>query len=253
MNATLIALAIATAAPLASAAVTVDFADRPLPPDSYQNLDGGFVSNGTFFNNSTTDFGGGYTFSDGFTLSTKTDTTTPGFTNQYSAITGSGVGGSGTYAVAFPEAYIDLPSGLTPDSVRLTNTTYAALSMRDGDQFAKQFGGADGTDPDFFKVTFTGYSGEAASGSKTGASTFYLADFRGAGTASDYIVTNWSTLDLTSLGAARSIGLSFASSDVGDFGINTPTYVAIDDLVLVPEPTTLALLALPLLALRRRR
>jgi hypothetical protein len=34
--------------------------------------------------------------------------------------------------------------------------TYAALSMRDGDGFAKQFGGASGDDPDYFLLTITG-------------------------------------------------------------------------------------------------
>lgn len=234
---------------MSSANVTVDFADRPLPANSFANPPGGFVSNGAFFVNDAANFG------PSVTLSNVNDTTTPGFENQYAAITGTGtgVGGGGTYAVAFDAAYVDLPSGTTPDSVRLTNTTYAALSMRDGDSFAKKFGGASGLDPDFFKVTFTGYANTGATGATTGASTFYLADFRGAGTASDYIVTNWSTLDLTPLGNARSIGLSFASSDVGDFGINTPTYVAIDDLTLVPEPTTLTMCLASLLVARRRR
>jgi hypothetical protein len=47
------------------------------------------------------------------------------------------------------------------------------------------------------------------------------------------------------LGDARSIGIDFASSDVGEWGINTPTYVAIDNLTLVavPEPSGIVLVS----------
>ena len=38
---------------------------------------------------------------------------------------------------------------------------------------------------------------------------------------------------MSGLADAQSIGISFESSDVGDFGINTPTYVAVDELQLV--------------------
>ena len=122
--------------------------------------------------------------------------------------------------------------------------------MLNGDQFAKQFGGPTGDDPDFFSVTLTGVDG---GGAETGAVTFFLADYRFADNSLDYVVNDWQKVDLTPLGAARSIGLSFASSDVGQFGINTPTYVALDDLTLVPEPASLALLAVGGLLLRRRR
>ena len=242
-------IALCAVASSASAAVVVDFVDKPLATNSFSNPTGGFTSNGVFFNNDLSIYG----TSSGFTLSTVNDTTTPGYTNSYAAITGAGVGSSGTYAVAYPKAYFNVPMGLTVDSVRLTNTTYAALSMQQGDSFAKKFGGASGNDPDYFKVTFTGFASTGGVGATAGSSTFYLADFRGAGTASDYIVKNWSTLDLTSLGDARSVGLSFASSDVGAYGINTPTYVAIDDLTLVPEPATLAALAGLTIVARRRR
>ena len=37
-----------------------------------------------------------------------------------------------------------------------TNTTYTALSMLNGDGFAKQFGGASGTDADWYNITIEG-------------------------------------------------------------------------------------------------
>ncbi len=255
----------AIAAPLllaavASARTTVNFDDANLPPDSFRNdagPSGQFVSGGVGFSNSFTD-AGTFTYYSGFALSTVADTTTPGFGNQYASFPGGGAGGqSGAgvagdpYATAFSDdSTITLPAGQTAASVRLTNTTYAALSILNGDPFAKKFGGPTGDDPDFFSVTLTGTDG---GGAETGTVTVFLADYRFADNSLDYVLDTWTPVDLAPLGAARTIGLSFASSDVGQFGINTPTYVALDDLSLVPEPASLALLAVGGLLLRRRR
>ena len=42
-----------------------------------------------------------FSFWSGFAISADTNTTTPGFTNQYSAITGTGADGTQTYAVGY--------------------------------------------------------------------------------------------------------------------------------------------------------
>jgi hypothetical protein len=128
-------------------------------------------------------------------------------------------------------AYILLPDGTTPSSVRVTNTTYAALSMRDGDMFAKKFGGPDGTDPDFFVLTIHGVD---ANGNATGSVDFFLADYRFQDPSLNYIVSSWTTVDLTPLGNAASLTFELSSSDIGPFGMNTPAYFAIDNLVVMP-------------------
>ncbi|MHB1157608.1 MAG: DUF4465 domain-containing protein [Phycisphaerales bacterium] len=248
----------------ASAAVhanTVNFEDLSLSPNSFYNGSdnaGGFASSGAYFGNSYTDWGGGFYSWDGFAYSNVNDTTTAGFGNQYAAYTGTGFGGAGNYAVAFAgsSAYINLPAGQTAQSFRVTNTTYAALSMLNGDSIAKKFGGTTGNDPDYFSVTFTGYDAANAGGSTTGFPvTFYLADYSFTDNAQDYIVSDWQLVDLTPLGSAASIALTWASSDTGNYGINTPTYVALDNLVTTPEPASIALLAIgasTLIARRRR-
>ena len=109
----------------------------------------------------------------------------------------------------------------------LTNTTYAALSMRDGDAFAKQFGGPSGADPDWFLVTITGYDGDE---SPRGTVDFYLADFRFEDSVEDYIVDQWTWVDLVGLGPVSAIDFALSSSDNGDFGMNTPAYFALDGL-----------------------
>ena len=75
-----------------------------------------------------------------------TDTTTPGYDNQFSAITGDGADGSATYAVAYTTGFTaasqaEFSTPATVSGVYITNTTYAALSMLNGDAFAKKFGG----------------------------------------------------------------------------------------------------------------
>ena len=216
--------------------------DRPV----YGPASPSFVSAGTTFH------GGFYS---GWTYSNDNDTTTAGFTNQYAAYTGTDYSGTGNYGIASGGAVFDLPAGQTPESVRITNATYSALSMLQGDSFAKQFGGVSGGDPDYFEVTFTGYTGAGAAGTQTGSATFRLADYTFTDNAQDYIVDTWELVDLTALGNAVSVGLSWDSSDVGSFGINTPTYVAIDHLVLTPEPASLLawLSVAGLGSMRRRR
>ncbi|MBK9128055.1 MAG: DUF4465 domain-containing protein [Phycisphaerales bacterium] len=239
-----------------------EFASPPyaLGPESFYNGSdgaGGFTSGGAFFNNDYIDFGGGFYAWRGWSVSNVTDIVTPGYVNEYAAYNlpaGGGAGGSALYGVAFSnspgDATINLPAGLVPQSVQLTNTTYAALSMRDGDAFAKKFGGLSGDDPDYFKLIITGLD---MGGTPVGTVDFYLADYRFAQNELDYIVSQWTTVDLSSLAGASRLSFAFESSDVGPFGINTPTYVALDNLVLVPEPASVLLVGLAMLVRGARR
>ncbi len=236
----------------------INFDELTLDPNSYFDgygsgaVSGSWSSGGAAFN--TNQFGPGWSYSN------VNDTTTAGFNNQWAAYTGTGVGGSGNYALVnsfSPNgATIELPDQQRAKSVWITNTTYAALSMRDGDSFAKKFGGSSGDDPDFFKLIVTGFSEAAAAGSETGSVEFYLADYRFNDNALDYILDEWVELNLTAVGNARSLAIAFESSDVGQFGINTPTYAAFDSLSVtsVPEPNSCLMLAwIPGILLFRRR
>ena len=241
---------------VASAGV-VDFEDLPLEPESFYNgadEAGGFASGGAFFNNTFTDFGGGFTSWSGWSYSNITDNTTPGFMNQYSAIPGTGADGSSNYAVAFTfdpgDSAINMPASTIPQSMLITNTTYAYLAMLNGSQFSKVFGGEKGDDPDFFLLTITGLD---SIGGTTGTIDFYLADYRFEDNGVDYLVDSWTEVDLTSLDGAATLSFGLTSSDVGQFGMNTPAYFAIDNLHVVPEPTTIALLVLGGLVTLRRK
>lgn len=211
-----------------------------------------FTSGAASFNHTYfPSFGG----SGAWTYSNVTDTTTPGFTNQYAAFTGVGVNGSPNYGIANAVSPVEvmLRNDAVVEGAYFTNTTYAALAMQNGDSFAKTFGGQTGDDPDFFLLTIEGLD---AGGNVTGAVDFYLADYRFEDNANDYIVDDWTFVDLTSLGVVSALGFSLSGSDTGSFGLNTPAYFAIDDLTVVPVPAGVWLFApaaAALGAVRRQR
>lgn len=241
----------------ASAAVST-FDDLSLAPEShfFPMATTTFASGGATFNHSFTDWGGGCCSSD-WVYSNRTDTTTAGYTNQFSSYAGSGAQGSSNYAIAYlgtPTVSFASPVAVT--GAYFTNTTYAALSMLNGDSFAKQFGGTNGNDADWLKLTIEGHD---AANALTGSVDFYLADYRFADNSLDYIVKDWAYVDLSSLGTVSSLSFSLASSDTGAWGMNTPAYFAMDSLAVaaVPEPSQAAMflggLAVLGFAARRRR
>ncbi|MCP4079530.1 MAG: DUF4465 domain-containing protein [Planctomycetaceae bacterium] len=234
----------------------VDFEELNLNPNSFFDGYGGNAQSGTWTSGSAT-FNTNL-FGPGWSYSNVNDSTTAGFTNQWAAYPGTGFGGSGNYALAntfSPNgAYINLSQSIAPIEVQVSNSTYAALSMRDGDGFGKKFGGDTGNDEDFFTVTFTGFSGLDKTGSETGRVDFYLADYRFSDNSQDYIIADWNAVDLSALGTVQSVAIGLASSDNGQFGMNTPSYVAIDSLRFnsVPEPSGFILVPLGCVALLRR-
>lgn len=172
-----------------------------------------------------------YTVWDGIAASNVVDTETPGFANQYAAFPGGGADETGevlpgaSYGIYFAgygsDPAIFLPTGLSPQGIYLTNTTYAALAMRDGDSFSRAF-----EQGDWFQLSLIGYDSE---GLRTGEIIVFLADYRSSNPDEHYILDEWGWLDLSGLGSGVSrIRLHFYSSDNGDFGMNTPAYVALD-------------------------
>lgn len=208
---------------------TADFENLNLPPESFLNgsdLSGGFADGDVFLPN---DFNTEFSSWSGWSITNLTDNTTAGFSNQYSAIAGGGFE-SETYATTYvsSESIVRLQGGASQEGVYVTNSTYAYFSMLDGDAFAKKFGGLTGNDPDFFLLTIGAYQ----DGELTGAEVeFYLADFTFADNSQDYIVDEWTYVDLSTLGAADSLSFTLTSSDVGEFGMNTPAYFCIDDFI----------------------
>ncbi len=223
-----------------NAQVTVDFEANLSQVDTFwnnSNAAGPYVESDVTF---SINYDSTFMSWDGFALSSMRDDTTAGYGNQYSSYSGDAYSGL-TYGVYFPgfgaPNYIEHQSDVQFDGFWVNNSTYAALSMRDGDMFAKQFGSPNGPDgqPD-------GTNGEDwfllsvfvldALGNQLDSTGIYLADYRFSDPQDDYILDQWTYVDLSGLSAGRKLGFDLTSSDVGQFGMNTPAYFVIDDLTI---------------------
>ena len=237
----------ASFASVQSQAVIITFDDNTLAADTFFAPEGNtsFISGGTSFDhnwNTEWDCCWG-----NFTYSNKQDTTTIGYTNDRSAITGTGVGtGQDNYAVSYSNASINFAGATHVESAFITNTTYAYLAVKNGED---GFGSVKGPFEvgDFFNLTINGLDQNE---NIISTFDFALAD------GSD-VVDSWTLVDFSSLGTVYGLSFSYSSSDVGDYGINTPTYFAIDNIdiqaVPVPASALLFLSALAGLAIRKVR
>ena len=213
-------------------AKTVDLENLSLGSSSFWNGSDGtakFQSAGLIFSNN---FNASYGSWDGFAYSQKNDVTTSDYSNQYSVYDSSN--GLNKFAIYYPpfgsDAFVSLSTGLeyTFNSISVCNSTYAALTMKNGDpSFAKKFGGTTGNDKDWFKMTVIGYN---AAGDSVKSVDFYLADYRFDDNSKDYIISKWTTMDLTPLGKINKLTFRFSSTDNSAWGINTPAYVCLDNL-----------------------
>jgi len=210
----------------------VDFDEVTLSSDSIWNgsdLSGKKVQNSyissidispaSFENTYTTsDWGGSWK---GIAVSAKTDSHTPGWTNEYSTIAGSGANNSRQYALAYDTASFIFPASVNGDyhikSMMLANSTWAYWEKKNGG-FGKKF-----VTDDWYKVIITGYLNEV----ETGEIEYYLADYR---SGKSFLSNEWTKVDVSSIGKANQVTFTFDSSDKGLFGVNTPKYVCIDNI-----------------------
>lgn len=228
-----ILLGLASSCLVALNAQVSDFENFNLPVDTFINgsstpLGHTFVSGDAEFHNYYDTAWGGY-WTGGWAISSMTDTSATNYSDITVARPAEGGTFSPTYAVGQQGSKIVLTgptAGSHLRSMHITNTNNAYVSMRDGDTFAKKFGGASGNDPDFFLLTIEGYYNGALIPSKV---EFYLADFRDSDNSKDYIVDSWQVVDLYPLGNVDSLMFTLTSSDTGSFGMNTPSFFAIDN------------------------
>lgn len=236
----------------------IDFEDITLPTlNSFLNAS--FVSDGVAFEGRVADFG----IYEGFVASNVTVNqdlaVSPGslfgqpdfLANQYSAFVPDG-GATSQYGVLvfnnseaprtqFKGAVI-APAGSQFQSVKVANTTYAAHSMLVGDGFSDPFAVDD---------ALTLYIMGRRNSIAIGEIEFLLADGRD-------VVDQFTEISLESLSGADEISFSIGSTSAGMFGLNTPTFLAIDDVtfVSIPEPSAVILLSVAAFGgsiLRRRR
>ncbi len=220
-------------------AQVIDFEDLTLPTDSFWNgsdQSGGFTSGNAYFSNSFTDWGNGITSWSGFAYSNMLDTVIQSYSNQYSCYAGTQTPNSTIFGLSYNSIdwmttevipnFLLFNNTVKIQSIDVTNSTYAALTMLNGDMYSKKFGGPSGNDPDWFKLTIKGYLDNTLKG----VVEFYLADYRFTNNDSDYIVKQWTTIDISSLGVINKLAFSLSSSDTGTYGMNTPAYFCFDNI-----------------------
>jgi hypothetical protein len=221
-----------------SIAQTADFENQLSQSDTAWFGQDQDLSNSMVFDNGDFEFENTYTvatwgtYSQGWSYSNITDNTTSGSLNDKSAFTGSG-DGSVQYGICNVSSSVDhrifASSGLafTPTEVKITNATYTALSMQDGDMFAAQFGDINNASAGEDSLVLTVYGLDANGNRQADSVNVYLADFTNG---NNLIVNTWLTIDLTSLGSVNALDFGLISSDNGTWGMNTPSYFAMDNL-----------------------
>ncbi|MCS7305531.1 MAG: DUF4465 domain-containing protein [Thermoguttaceae bacterium] len=221
-------------------------------------------------------YGWDYTWWYGVTYSNHTWSGTPpaGLGGQYTAYppggTGGpgGAGGSANYAVFFCTAdwdgqnygqtysfTLDLPQGKQILGLSVANNCYVWNTLKNGDPygFSRKFGYLDangdgdyndpgdyaGNYPDYFLLRIIGLDG---SGQPIAASPVdvYLADYRFENSQQDYILESWLNVNLSGLAGAEKLLFRLSSTDVGQYGMNTPAYFLVDNILLaeIPEPAS---------------
>ena len=199
-----------------------------------------------FGNTFDTSFGGFYS---GFAISNTVDTTTPGVANQYAAFPGSGSGGSSNYLIS-SGSESSATASLLFETIDIANTTYTAIATQGDDGNPTPFVSGPLADSDGFLDLIISSPNSQGNANQIVVS---LADYR---SDNDFLSEDWRTIDVSAL-QSNQLTFSFAGSDVGTFGLNTPAYFALDNVVLsaVPEPSALAFtfIAIGGAFLRRRR
>lgn len=103
--------------------------------------------------------------------------------------------------------------------LNLTTYTYASITNEAINDFARVF-----VDGDYLKVVFTGMRGNEA----TGVVECYVVDYRDGKRAT---TTEWTTFSLANLGEGYDrVSVTIETTDVGEWGANTPLYIAMDNL-----------------------
>lgn len=115
----------------------------------------------------------------------------------------------------------------TPKEVYLCNAASVLTAVKEGTLApARKFEKGD-----YFTVTFNGLDKE---GNKIEGSEVvcYLIDYRSEDEAAWKLNEGWERFDLSALGEVYGITYTVNSTDVGEYGINTPTYFAMDALAV---------------------
>lgn len=157
--------------------------------------------------------------------------------HQCSAMTAGGMAGKGTpYIIGYWNSMETLETPFadrscaitfnndatfTPISMYVTNNSYCYYSVVDGGAYCRKFAKGD-----YFALKVYGWTGSAV----VGPVTVYLADYRSEKESEWFALKDWTFVNLDTLGEVKGLFFEMESTDSGQWGINTPTYFALDNL-----------------------
>lgn len=194
---------------------------------------------------------------EGFTISRSADTLLSHESfypnHQWGIMAGGGVDGVGSpfilgYFSEYTESSLDrhiceieFTHALDVEAMGcyVCNSPYTTRCITQGFGYARKFAKGD-------YCTLTAH-GINADGKECGTVIYYMADYRDEDTTKWFLNTDWEWLDLTSLGAVRSIYFTMETTDVGDWGSNTTFYFGLDQITIRPvkEETSIESLLTP--------
>jgi hypothetical protein len=147
------------------------------------------------------------------------------FANQYAVYNDAAASGD-SFLIYYYDSYND-PCDirlkqdvyLSDIKLNLTTYTYASITNEAINDFARVF-----EDGDYLKVVFTGMKGNEV----TGVDEFYVVDFRDG---KREMATDWTEYAFVTLGTDYTrVRVTIETTDMGEWGANTPLYIAMDDL-----------------------
>ncbi len=230
---------------------TFDFDNLVLPDTGFWNGSDTSVYN-HYFGDSIISFPNNYNETygswDGFAFSSWTDTTTEGYTNQWSVYAGQAHSDS-IFGLAYVPVdwsdpnYPTIPININfdvpvrIDSMFITNSTYTALAIKNGTSYSEPFS----TDSsDYLKLIIYFINNNDTIANKE----FYLADYTNS---TPVVVKDWQKLDFTSKEnlVVTKLAFDMVTTDVGDYGPNTPLYFCIDDISFSIDDLKVTITRLP--------
>ncbi len=168
----------------------------------------------------TNKWGGQYGYSEGgVAISNYIDAQTDSLHSYTDQLAVPMSNGSRNFAVVFDEATVLFADSVAREvkSLDMIGTTYMLSVARLGNETAR----ALTLSTDYFNVNIEGFNGTQSTGT-----------VKVALCASGGFMTKWCTCSLSALGKVTSLKFTMEGSDTGQWGLNTPAYFALDNIVI---------------------
>ncbi len=167
----------------------------------------------------------------GFAQSRKKDMEDASYNNQYSVYNDEAASGD-CFMVYYYDSYNDPTDILCRyhgyyqfKTVRVNLSTISYKAIMEGNAYARAF-----DEGDYLKVSFIALGADLAEGD---AVDYYIVDYRDG---KRFVADDWNTVDISSLkGGLWGLRIRIETTDVGEWGANTPLYICLDDLTYTFE------------------